>query len=315
MTRYNASLGQLPVSARRSDKLPLVELSRRSLLQSAWLLPIQDSTFSVEVKVVTLFAVVHRPDGQAETNLSKDDFSLEEDGRRQIIRYFSRESDLPLTLGILVDTSKSEAHILEAERRASYAFLDKVLRPDRDRAFVAHFDMRFGVVQSLTSSRQDLAAALARLKIPVLAGTLLYTGLKRASEDVMRKQSGRKAFILLSDGVDYGSSTSIGTAIEYVQRADTIIFSILFADPRNRSRRGPEVMQRLADETGGRYFEVSQENPIDKIFAQIEDELRHQYSIGYTPDRIGDSRGFRKIRLTTRYAGLVVRTRDGYYPN
>jgi VWFA-related protein len=144
---------------------------------------------------------------------------------------------------------------------------------------------------------------------------LLYTGLKRASEDVMRKQSGRKAFILLSDGVDYGSSTSIGTAIEYVQRADTIIFSILFADPRNRSRRGPEVMQRLADETGGRYFEVSQENPIDKIFAQIEDELRHQYSIGYTPDRIGDSRGFRKIRLTTRYAGLVVRTRDGYYPN
>lgn len=250
-----------------------------------------------------------------EANLSKDDFVLEEDGRAQTIRYFSRESDLPLTIGILVDTSRSEVRTLEAERRASYTFLDKVLRPDRDRAFVAHFDMRFGLLQSLTSSRQDLAAALERLKVPVLSGTLLYTGLKRAAIDVMQGQHGRKAFILLSDGVDYRSRTSIGTAIEYVQRADTIIYSILFADPRTRSRRGPHVMQRLARETGGGYFEASSGNPIDGIFAQIEDELRHQYSIGYTPDRIDDSRGFRKIKLTTRYKNLLVRTRDGYYPN
>jgi VWFA-related protein len=293
-----------------------VQLSRRSLLLSA-LLPAgeQDSTFSVDVKVVTLFATVRQPDGRVETNLSQDDFSVEEDGRPQTIRYFSRESDLPLTIGILVDTSKSQKEVLEPERRASYTFLDRVLRPDRDHAFVAHFDITFGVLQSLTPSRQDLAAALDRLRIPVLAGTLLYTGLKRASEDVMRAQSGRKAFILLSDGVDYHSRTSLVTAIEYVQRADTIVYSILFADPRNRSQRGPEVMRRLAKETGGRYFEVTRDNPIDRIFSQIEDELRHQYSIGYTPNRTDDGGKFRKIRLTTRDNRLTVQTRDGYYAN
>ena len=129
----------------------------------------------------------------------------------------------------------------------------------------------------------------------------------------MQGQTGRKAFILLSDGFDYRSRTSIQTAIEYAQRADTIIFSILFADPRSRNRRGSEVMQRFAHETGGQYFEISGENPIDRIFSQIDDELRHQYSLGYTPDRTEASGTFRKIRVWTKEKGLLVQARAGYY--
>ena len=293
-----------------------MELSRRSLLLSAWFFrDEQNSTFSSEVKVVTLFAAVRNAAGQSVSNLSREDFSLEEDGRPQNIRYFARESDLALTIGLLVDTSRSELHVLETERRASFDFLDKVLRPDRDRAFVAHFDMRFGVLQGLTSSRKELADALGRLRIPSFSGTLLYTGLKRSSADIMQGQGGRKAFILLSDGFDYRSRTSIGTAIEYAQRADTIIFAILFSDPRSRNPRGFEVMQRLARETGGRYFEITAENPIDRIFSQIDDELRHQYSLGYTPDRAASSGKFRKIRLTTKDKDLLVQARAGYYAN
>jgi VWFA-related protein len=291
-----------------------VELSRRNLLLSVGCFRDQDSTFSSEVKVVTLLATVRDADGQIVRNLSKEDFFLDEDGHPQVIRYFSRESDLPLTVGLLVDTSRSELRVLEAERRASYDFFDKVLRPDRDRAFVAHFDMTFGFLQGLTSSRQELAEALARLKIPPFSGTLLYTGLKRSAERIMQGQSGRKAFILLSDGFDFRSRTSIGTAIEYTQRSDTIIFSILFSDPRSLNRKGSEVMQRLAKETGGRYFNISEDNSIEHIFSQIEDELRHQYSLGYESDQVEPSGSFRKIRLSTGNRSFRVQTRDGYYP-
>ncbi len=153
---------------------------------------------------------------------------LREDGVVQTIRYFSRESDLPLTIGLLVDTSQSQAHVIEPERHASYEFLDQVLREDTDRAFVAHFDLHVEVLQDFTSSRKDLAAALAELHIPKRLSTLLYDAIRQCSETQMRGKQGRKAFILLSDGVDYRSKTSLETAIEYAQRADTIIYSILF---------------------------------------------------------------------------------------
>ena len=291
-----------------------MDLSRRGLLLSvACFAQDQNATFSSEIKVVTLLAAVRNADGQVVTNLGKEDFSLEEDGHPQTIRYFAQQSDLPLAIGLLVDTSKSEVRVLEAERRASYRFLDRVLRPGQDRAFVAHFDMSFAILQGLTPSRKELADALAKLKIPALSGTLLYTGLKRSSERIMQGETGRKAFILLSDGFDFHSRTSLGTAIEYVQRADTIIFSILFSDPRGQNRRGSEVMQRLAKETGGRYFEISDDNPLDHIFSEIDDELRHQYSLGYVSDQVAPTGKFHKIKLTTKYEALHVQTRDGYY--
>jgi VWFA-related protein len=305
----------------------IVQLLRYSLLLALVCeCDAQDATFSSDVKVVSLLATVRERSGAIVKSLTKDDFRLEEDGQPQTIRYFSRESDLPLTLALLVDTSRSMRTVFEPERVASNQFLDQVLREDRDVAAVVHFDIRVGVLQGLTSSRENLAAALDELRIPAIPSTRLYDAIRQASEDLMRKQNGRKAFILLSDGMDVRSHTSIGTAIEYAQRADTMIYSILFAHRRNRPgrgvtivigpnpNRGPKVMERLARETGGGYFEVSNDNSIDNIYAQIEDELRNQYSIGYTPDRTDADGRYRKIKLTAVQKDMFVRTRDGYFP-
>jgi len=281
--------------------------------------PSQDARFSSDVRLVTLLATVRDRSGAFARNLTKEDFRVFDDGRPQAIRYFSREGDLPLTVGLLVDTSRSMQTVFEPERIASNRFLEQMLRPDRDLAAVVHFDVRVEVLQGLTSSREDLAAALDQLRIPPRPATLLYDAVEWSSDRLMRKQEGRKAFILLSDGMDVRSQTSIGNAIEAAQRADTIIYAILFAHRRNRraqphQTRGARVMERLARETGGEFFAVSRDNPIDGIYARIENELRNQYSIGYTPDRVDTSGKYHKLKLTTVQKGLVVRTRDGYYP-
>jgi VWFA-related protein len=166
----------------------------------------QGPTISSRVNVVTLFATVHDADGKVVKDLTPDDFVLLEDGVPQKIDYFSQESNLPLTIGLLVDTSRSQTGVLEQERRASYTFLDQVLREGKDQAFVVHFDIEVAPLQGPTSSRDALELALARLKIPERNSTLVFS-----------------AIILLSDGVAYKENTSITEAIEYAQRADTII--------------------------------------------------------------------------------------------
>jgi VWFA-related protein len=275
--------------------------------------------------VVTLFATVRNREGLIAKDLNRDDFSLEDGGVPQTIRYFSRESDPPLTVGLLVDTSQSQLHVLEPERSASFTFLDRVLREQIDQAFVAHFDIRVEVLQNFTSSRKDLESALGQLKVPNALSTLLYDAIRECSETLMRKRARRKAFILLSDGVDYRSKTSLTNAIEYAQRADTIIYSILFTEPLHAYRpvrsailaasrdRGRKVMQRLASETGGAFFEVTKDHPIESIFSRIEDALRNQYSIGYTPAPKAPSGQYRKIKLAAKQPGLIVQARDGYY--
>jgi len=136
----------------------------------------------------------------------------------------------------------------------------------------------------------------------------------------MKKQTGRKALILLSDGQDAGSRLSLNQAVESAQRADTLVYSILFEDPdmvgMGRGNRGPggkEVLERISRETGGRFFEVTRRMPIDKVFAAVEEDLRNQYSLGYTPTGTATREGYHKIRLTTRQRGLTVQTREGYY--
>jgi VWFA-related protein len=301
-------------------------ISRRTLLLgSALAMPAQEAKFSAGVDVVTLLATVRDRDGRIVKNLDRQDFVLLEDGKPQTIGYFSRESDLPLTIGLLVDTSRSQTGVLEPQRTASYAFLDRVMREDQDLAFVAHFDIEVEVLQGFTSSRKQLAAALDRLRIPGQVATLLYEAVREISENMMRRQKGRKAFILLSDGVSFRDKTSIGTAIEYAQRADTIIYSIRFADHPKfyrpgraaaqaiAAQHGKSALERLSRETGGAYFEVSAANPIARTYADIEDALRNQYSLGYTPQVAGKSGQYRKIKLTTTRPGLIVQTRDGYY--
>jgi len=295
----------------------------------------QDANFSTDVNVVNLFATVRDGSGRVVNDLTKNDFTLEEDGRPQTIRYFAQESGLPLTLGLLVDTSVSQERVLGEERIASYRFLSQVLRPSKDRAFIIQFDSQVELLQDLTSSRDRLGDALARLETPAqkkpkhkrgtpnigrwaIAGTDLYDSILLASDELMRNQSGRKALILLTDGVDNGSQVSLSHAIESAQVADTMVFSILFADSHAyegvyASINGKKVLQRISQETGGVFFQVSNDKPISSIYAQLQEELRNQYSIGYTPDRSGDIPGYRKISLVAKRAGLLVLTRDGYY--
>jgi len=322
---------------------------------------------AVEVKTVSVLATVRDKHGKTVSTLSKGDFTLTEDGHPQPIDYFARESDLPLRLGLLVDTSLSQRRVLEQERSASYSFLDHLLRPDKDQAFVIHFDREVELLQEFTPSRPKLQAALQLLQTPELdggrggggqgsgggypgggsgggggrgrrggAGTLLYDAVYLAGDEIMSKQQGRKAVIILSDGVDHGSKESLPTAIEMAQRSDTVVYSILFKDdegygnsvarmggmggggrrggrfPQQERPDGKKILQQISKETGGRLFEVSKKETIDKIYADIEEELRNQYSLGYAPDKNAGP-GYHKIQLTVKQKDLVVQARDGYY--
>jgi len=323
---------------------------------------------SVSVKVVNVLASVRNKHGEIVRNLTKDDFDLQEDGRSQTIAYFLRESDLPLSLGLLVDTSGSQRRVLDQERSASSTFLDQVLRVDKDKAFLIHFDRDVELLQDLTSSRQKLEAALALIQSPQLhrsdqegggdsdsspgsspgsgrhggwgGGTHLYDAVYLASNELMKNLEGRKALIVLSDGVDRGSKETLASAVEAAQRANTLVYSILFADehpygggyggrgmggmgrrgggwpgryPQQERPDGKKILDQLSKQTGGRLFEVSKKLPIEQIYSQIQDELRNQYNLGYTPNPPDTGAGYHKLTLTTKQKDLTVQARDGYY--
>lgn len=337
--------------------------------------PDSATKISVEVNVVNVLATVRDKHGKIVNNLTKDDFTLAEDGRTQSIHYFSRETDLPLTLGLLVDTSLSQRRVLDQERSASHSFLDQMVRENRDKAFIIHFDREVELLQDLTSSHQKLEEALNALKTPEYTqtdsnsgggnrpggeqggghhgghhggGTTLYDAVFLASDELMRKQEGRKALVLLTDGVDRGSKESLDTAIESAQRANTVIYSILFKDdesygggggfgrpsigfpgggypggrrggqrhPSEPRPDGKKVLERISKETGGRLFEVSKKQPIDQIYSEIAEELRNQYNLGYTPDReASNNSSYHKIQLSAKQKDLIVQAREGYYAN
>jgi len=308
-----------------------VPFSRRNFLASAAALVAvsavhgQDTaTFSTSVKVVDLLAVVRTKKGEIISNLGKDDFSILENGRPQTIRYFSKETDLPLTIGLMVDTSVSQLKVLDAERTATFHFLDHVLREDKDQVFLMQFDMAVMMRQPLTASRSKLEEKLSLVDAPTRAelsqqtggGTLLYDAVVEASK-TMKDQRNRKALIILTDGVDTGSDLSIADAIDASQRADTLVYSILFSDSGaygfGFEPDGRKVLQHLSKETGGGFFEVSKRQSIEQIFGIIEQELRSQYSLGFVSDQPVRVSEFRTLQLATREKGLMVQTRDKYW--
>jgi VWFA-related protein len=286
----------------------------------------EQPTFKAEVKVVNALATVRNKKGAFIRDLGKDDFSVLENGRPQTIRYFSRETDLPLTLGLMIDTSMSQRRVMEAERVASYRFLEQVLREKKDQVFIMQFDLSAILRQELTSSFLRLSDALQRVDTPSMndlrsqtgGGTMLYDAMLKASKEIMHNQTGRKALIVLSDGVDTGSEASIADAIEAAQRADTLIYSILFSDEGfygmfSGGADGRGVLMRMSRETGGGFFEVSKRLSLDDIFTQLQEELRSQYNIGYVSDQPVSISEWRKIQLTTHPKGLVVQARGRYW--
>ena len=289
------------------------------------------------------------------------------DGKPRALRYFDRDDDLPLTLGMLVDTSMSQQGILPEERTASEKFLDGMLRvpggagttpaQEPDRSFVLQFDIENTLLEDLTDDKAKLTAGLEALQTPLdrrralekaqgthtplergpgggyrgLLGTTLFDAVYLAANDVMTKEHGRKAVILITDGGDHGSKKTMEQAIEAAQRADTVVYAIYFAggggfhpfggggfgnhfaaQGLGPDLDGKQVLRAMAAATGGRMFEVSGKQTIAVIYTEIGAELRSQYRLGYSPE--GEAAGFHKIAVTVaRDKKWKVQAREGYY--
>jgi len=303
--------------------------SRRQFLCSAasvlWgrsLARAQDqATFKSEVKVVNLLATVRTKKNEIVRDLTKEDFVLAENGRPQVIRYFSKESDLPLTIGLMVDTSMSQQRVMESERSASFRFLVQVLRETKDKLFVMQFDMAVQLRQPLTSSHQELEDILASVDTPTRrelqlqsgGGTLLFDAIVQGSNNVLKDQRNRKAMVVLSDGGDNGSAATLTDAIEAAVRADTLIYSIYFTDSSFGGGEGKSILMKLSKETGASFFEVSKKQGIEPVFQAIQEELRSQYSLGFVSDQPNEISEFRTLKLSTKRKDLVVEYRDRYW--
>lgn len=296
-------------------------------------------TFTSNVNVVNLFFNVKDKHGNLIPNLTKNDFQVLEDGKPQTIKYFSADSNQPLTLGILLDTSGSQIDVLPMEKEVGASFLQNVLRP-KDMAFLISFDVDVDELHDYTNDASALRRAMDKAVIntggasggipgigqgPIPQsgtprGTLLYDAVFLASHDKLAQEVGRKAMILLTDGEDQGSQLKMRDAIEAAQKADAIIYVLLIADRGFYSGMlggysGEGDMRKMTAETGGRVIVVG--NKMDKLreaFDQIAQELRSQYNIGYTPTNTKRDGAFRKIEIkVSTNKDLKIQARNGYY--
>jgi VWFA-related protein len=294
-------------------------------------------TLKVNVNVVQLFFNVKEKKGGLIPNLTKDDFQLFEDGKPQTIKYFAAESNLPLTLGILIDSSGSQQNVLPMEKEVGASFLQNILTP-KDEAFVISFDVDAELLQDFTNSTHLLRTALDSAKInappsscgglpgqgggPIPCtstpkGTVLYDAVYLAAHDELAKEVGRKAMILLTDGEDQGSQLKIKDAVEAAQKADTICYVLLIADRGFyglMGYSGDRDMKKLTEETGGRVITVGNKpEKLREAFDQISKELRSQYNIGYTPTNSKLDGSFRKVEIKTDKKDYKIQARSGYY--
>jgi len=289
---------------------------------------------SVEVDVVNILASVHDKHGGLIGNLAKDDFSILEDGKPQTIKYFTRETDVPLTIGLLVDVSGSQRNLIDIERQAAHQFFSRVLRK-KDEAFLISFGEESELLQDYTNSARLLQDGLAQLRVssgvsgihpgpvPTMSqprGTVLYDAVYLAANEKLRPEVGRKIIVLITDGVDQGSKLSIKDAIEASQKADTVIYSIDYSDPSAYGggmmvfgHVSDSALRQMSDETGGRVFKVDRKHTLDDVFQQLQDEMRSQYAIGYTPTNPNKDGGFRKLDVRVGDKNLKVQARKGYY--
>lgn len=293
--------------------------------------PEQAPTIKVEVDVVNILCTVRNRNGGLVKDLTKDDFEIYEDGKLQPIRYFSREVDLPLSIGLLVDVSRSQERLLEAEKRAAAQFFSQVLRK-QDLAFLISFGSDAQLEQDFTNSQRLLRAALEGLRIrsdpgglypgPVPTvnrprGTVLFDAVYLAAHEKLRGEVGRKALVLITDGVDMGSRVRLEDALEAAQKADAVIYSVQYFDPAAYSgmwiRADDRDLKKLSEQTGGRLFRLGRKQTLESVFDEIQQEMRSQYSLGYTPSNPLRDGSFRRIEVRTRQKDLKVQARKGYY--
>jgi len=299
------------------------------------------ATFKVNVNLVDLFFTVKDKNGNLVPHLNKEMCSVLEDKTPQTLKNFVAETNQPLTLGIMLDTSGSQQRVLPLEQDAGGQFLQEVLRP-KDEAFLISFDVNIDLLQDYTNSARQLSHAMGKAEIntaggngggvPGLGGgpvptsnpkgTVLYDAIYEASYDKLNQETGRKAMIILTDGEDEGSDHKIGEAIAAAQKNNVIIYVILIADramywSQGMGYYGYSAARRIADETGGRVIDVGNNGAkLQAAFQQIQDELRTQYVASYTPSNANRDGTFRHISVDCKGDGgenLKVQVRKGYY--
>lgn len=275
----------------------------------------------VQVNLVNLFVTVrNKHTKRIVPNLEKKDFRVTEDGVEQKIAFFSSESKLPITLGLLIDTSGSEQYTLPAEQEAAVRFFSRVLRKN-DLAMVISFDTDANLLADFTDNMNTLDDAIhrARINSPVAMGplpssgpgTVFYDAVYLACHDKLATEAGRKALVILTDAHDEGSRLRLDDAIEAAQRTDTVVHVLLIGDPRYGMDEG--VAKKLSEATGGRTIVVRSEKNLTKAFDQISEELRSQYTLGYYPTNSKRDGTYRKVKVEMDNKDLQALARRGYY--
>ncbi|HXZ11417.1 MAG TPA: VWA domain-containing protein [Candidatus Sulfotelmatobacter sp.] len=308
--------------------------AERAQQQQSQPVPQAQQPLNVQVTVVNVFATVRDKRRAIISDLKKEDFKILEDGVEQKVAFFSKELELPITLGMLVDTSGSMTRMLPAEQDAASRFLRQVMRK-KDEAMVISFDLDVNLLADFTQDTSVLERAIRRTVInaagggvginqgpisqPNLGGTHLYDAVYLACHDQLVTEAGRKAIILLTDAVDEGSQLSIKDATEAAQRADAVIHVLLLSDPGfygygGFGNPGPGAARKMADETGGRVIDVHNEKTLEKAFDEISSELRSQYVLGYYPTNTKRDGTFRKIQVEIPLnSDAKILARKGYY--
>ena len=274
-------------------------------------------TIQVGVDLVNVLFTVTDDNGRLVSGLGPEDFVVEEDGETQEILHFARENELPLTLALLVDTSPSVRPVFEEEQRTAVSFLESILRP-QDLSLIIGFDRAVTLIQDFTESTDLLADAIYSLNVG--SGTSVYDAVYLAGEERLREEVGRKAIILISDGEDTTSRIDRTEALVAAHQADAVIYSISNSLPRRGFFGGGgqgtgdiRTLETLSEETGGAVFVLENSEKFEEIFAQIAEELRTQYSLGYVSTDPRQDGEYREIRIRPRNRDLRVRSRRGYY--
>jgi Ca-activated chloride channel family protein len=286
--------------------------------------PRNPSTIQVDVNLVNVLCTVRDKHGAYVKGLSKEDFDLREDGKRQEISLFAREVDSPLTVALLLDVSGSVEMVLGREKAAAQRFFSEALRP-ADQAMLVGFAQLIAVWQDLTPSREVLQSALEqagpfritaeqKLETRPRGGTLLYDSVVLVASHKLSKLPGRKVLILITDGLDNGSIASLEKAIKAAQEADTVIYGIHYEDETMGVHySGMMPLNKLSDETGGRAFHVDTKLPLEAVFAAVGEEMRNQYALGYRPPDHDKSGSFHHLQVRLAQSGLKAQSRTGYY--
>jgi VWFA-related protein len=268
----------------------------------------------VHVDLVNVLFTVTDRRGKLVTDLAKDDLKIYEDNKTQIVTNFTRETELPLTVAVLIDTSTSIRNRFKFEQEAAIDFLFRTLRPGKDKGLLVTFDSAIELVQDYTDNPEVLAKAIREVRPG--GGTKMFDAILLTCQEKLKTEIGRKIMILISDGDDNLSQETLSGTLEMAQKSDVSIYTISTNSSGFYGLNAPKadkILKRLAEDTGGRAFFPFKAEDLSQSFQDISSELRSQYSLAYRSSNPSRDGSFRSIKIETDRKNLRVKARKGYY--